>query len=172
MKKLVFIGVLLISFVIFPEITTENIVEYINSKDYKTAAKNLTTYQKESKFKISSEKEAEETVRDIFDTREILIKNYKNINISNYKSVFSKDINAGEIQGLLADEGLNPAGFVKILNNLNYDNFLIDFFMDDPDSGYGIYALRYIREDDNSAVVIQITKENNIYKVTEVTNYK
>ena len=44
--------------------------------------------------------------------------------------------------------------------------------MDDPDSGYGIYALRYIQEDDDSAVVIQIIKENNIYKVTEVTNYK
>ena len=99
-------------------------------------------------------------------------KNYKNINISNYKSAFSKDINTGEIQGLLVDEGLNPAGFVKILNNLNYESFLIDFFMDDPDSGYGIYALRYIDESDNSAVVIQITKENNVYKITEVTNYK
>ena len=172
MKKVVFIGMLLISFVIFTEMTTEDIVKYINNKDYKTAAQNLVIYQKELKYKISSEKEAEETVKNIFDTRDMLIKNYKNINISNYKSAFSKDISTGEIQGLLADEGLNPAGFVKILNNLNYDNFLIDFFMDDPDSGYGIYALRYIREDDNSAVVIQITKENNIYKVTEVTNYK
>ena len=99
------------------------------------------------------------------------IENYKNINISNYKSAFSKDINTGEIQGLLADEGMNPAGFVKILNNLNYDNFLIDFFMDDPDSGYGIYALRYIQDDD-SAIIIQITKENNAYKITEVINYK
>ena len=172
MKKLIFLGVLLISFVIFPEMTTENIVKYINEKDYKTAAKNLITYQKESKFRLSSEKEAEETVKGIFDTRDILIKNYKNINISNYKSAFSKDINTGEIQGLLVDEGLNPAGFVKILNNLNYESFLIDFFMDDPDSGYGIYALRYIDESDNSAVVIQITKENNVYKITEVTNYK
>ena len=172
MKKLVFMGVLLMNFVIFPEMTTENIVEYINSKDYKTAAKNLITYQKESKFKISSEKEAEETVKNIFDMRETLIKYYGNINVSNYKSVFSKDINPGEIQGLLADEGLNPARFVKILNNLNYDNFLIDFFMDDPDSGYGIYALRYIQEDDNSAIVIQIIKENDIYKITEVTNYE
>ena len=171
MKKLVFIGVLLLSFIVFPEMTTESIIKYIDGKDYKTAAENLIIYQKESKFKISSEKEAEETVKDIFDTREILIKNYKNINISNYKSAFSKDINTGEIQGLLADEGLNPAGFVKILNNLNYDNFLIDFFMDDPDSGYGIYALRYIQGDD-SAIIIQITKENNVYKITEVINYK
>ena len=163
MKKLVFVGVLLLSFVIFPEMTTENIIKYIDGKDYKTAAQNLIIYQKESKFKVSSEKEAEETVKDIFDTREILIKNYK--------SAFSKDINTGEIQGLLADEGMNPAGFVKILNNLNYDNFLIDFFMDDPDSGYGIYALRYIQDDD-SAIIIQITKENNAYKITEVINYK
>ena len=43
--------------------------------------------------------------------------------------------------------------------------------MDDPDSGYGIYALRYIQGDD-SAIIIQITKENNAYKITEVINYK
>ena len=172
MKKLVFLGVLLISFVIFPEMTTENIVKYINEKDYKTAAKNLIIYQKESQFKISSEKEAEDTVKNISDTRDMLIKSYKSINVSNYKSAFSKDINTGEIQGLLADEGLNPAGFVKILNNLAYDNFLIDFFMDDPDSEYTIYALRHIQTEDDSAIIMQITKENNVYKITEVTNYK
>ena len=172
MKKLVFIGMLLMSFVIFTEMTTEDIVKYINNKDYKTAAQNLIIYQKELKYKISTEKEAEETVKNIFDTRDMLIKNYKSINISNYKSVFSKDISTGEIQGLLADEGLNPAGFVQILNNLHYDSFLIDFFTDDPDAEYGIYALRYIPADDDSAVVIQITKENNVYKITEVTNYK
>ena len=65
MKKLVFVGVLLLSFVIFPEMTTENIIKYIDGKNYKTAAQNLIIYQKESKFKVSSEKEAEETVKDI-----------------------------------------------------------------------------------------------------------
>lgn len=113
MKKLIFLGVMVISFVVFPEMRTQNIVKYINEKDYKTAAKNLITYQKESKFKVSSEKEAEETVGNIYETRDILIKSYKNISLSNYKSVFSKDINTGKIQGLLADERLNPASFVK-----------------------------------------------------------
>ena len=69
MKKLVFVGVLLLSFVIFPEMTTENIIKYIDGKDYKTAAQNLIIYQKELKYKISSEKEAEETVKNTRHTR-------------------------------------------------------------------------------------------------------
>jgi hypothetical protein len=172
MKKIIFLTGLLMNFIIFSEMTTENIIESINSKDYNTAAKNLIVYQKESKFKISNEKDAVETVKNIYETREQLIKNYKNINISNYKAAFSKDINTGEIQGLLAAEELNPAGFVKILNNLDNDSFLIDFFTDDPDSEYGIYALRSAPSGDDYTIIIQITKENNVYKITEVTNYR
>ena len=172
MKKILFLVVLMINFVAFSEMVTENIIKYIDTKDYNTAAKNLIVYQKEAKFETSSEKDAKETVKNISDIRDELIKNYKAVNISNYKETFSKTVNREEVQKLLAEEGLSPAGFVKILNNLDNESFLIDFITDSPEAEYGIYALRYSQNNDDSTIIIHISKENNVYKIDEVTNYR
>ena len=52
------------------------------------------------------------------------------------------------------------------------ESFLIDFITDSPEAEYGIYALRYSQNNDDSTIIIHISKENNVYKIDEVTNYR